>query len=303
MTVADSARLNRDFGIPKQLVFIDGPSGPRAHVNNQHATATIEMQGAHVMLYQPRNQLPVLWLSVYGKFAPGKSIRGGVPICWPWFGPHASATAYPSHGFARTVMWEVAAVHSNNDGATRLELHLPAASKNIQQWPYLSEVALHITVGDRLELALITRNTGDQAFVLGDALHTYFSVKDTRSISIQGLEGCPYIDKVDGSKRKIQSGDVTITAEMDRIYLDSTKDCVIFDPGYKRLLRIAKRNSRSTIVWNPWVEKAEKMGDLGPDGYLHMVCVESANADADVVTLAPGKEHQLQVTYSVESLV
>ena len=303
MTVADSTRLNRDFGIPKQLVFIDGPSGPRAHVNNQHATATIEMQGAHVMLYQPRNQLPVLWLSVYGKFAPGKSIRGGVPICWPWFGPHASATAYPSHGFARTVMWEVAAVHSNNDGATRLELHLPAASKNIQQWPYLSEVALHITVGDRLELALITRNTGDQAFVLGDALHTYFSVKDTRSISIQGLEGCPYIDKVDGSKRKIQSGDVTITAEMDRIYLDSTKDCVIFDPGYKRLLRIAKRNSRSTIVWNPWVEKAEKMGDLGPDGYLHMVCVESANADADVVTLAPGKEHQLQVTYSVESLV
>ena len=303
MSAADITRLNRDFGIPGQLVFVDGPSGPQVHVNNQHATATIALQGAHVMMYQPHNQQPLLWLSAHGKFAPGKSIRGGVPICWPWFGPHTSAAAYPGHGFARTVMWEVTAVHASKDGATRLELHLPTASKNIQQWPHLSEVALHVSVGERLELALITRNTGDQSFVLGDALHTYFQVSDIRRIAIQGLEGCPYIDKVDDSKRKTQIGGVTIAAETDRIYLDSTKDCVIDDPGYGRRIRIAKRNSRSTIVWNPWMEKAEKMGDLGPDGYLHMVCVESANADADVVTLAPGKEHQLQVAYSVEAIV
>ncbi len=303
MPVADIDRLNRDLGIPKQALFVNGPGGlTQVHINNQHAAATIALQGAHVMTYQPRDQQPVLWLSAHGKFAPGKSIRGGVPICWPWFGPHASAAAYPGHGFARTVMWEVVAVHSDDDGATHLEFRLPTASKNIQQWPHLSEVALHVTVGAQLELALITRNTGEQAFVLGDALHTYFMVSDVRRIAIQGLAGCPYIDKVDGSERKIQTGDVTITAETDRIYLDSTQDCVIHDPGYGRRIRIAKRNSRSTIVWNPWIEKAEKMGDLGPDGYLHMVCVESANADADVVTLAPDKEHHLQVVYSVEAI-
>ncbi len=303
MTGADIDRLNRDFGISKQVIFVSGPGGlPQIHINNQHAMATIALQGAHVMTYQPRDQQPVLWLSEHGKFAPGKSIRGGVPICWPWFGPHASAAAYPGHGFARTVMWEVAAVHSTDEGATRLEFRLPVASKNIQQWPHLSEVALHVTVGARLEMTLITRNTGDQTFVLGDALHTYFMVSDIRRIAIQGLAACPYIDKVDGSKHKIQTGDVTIDGETDRIYLDSTEDCVIHDPGYGRRIRIAKRNSRSTIVWNPWIEKAEKMGDLGPDGYLHMVCVESANADADVVTLAPGKEHHLQVVYSVEAI-
>lgn len=303
MTVAELSRLNGDFGIPQQVLFVSGPGGLiQIDINNQYATATIVLQGAHVMTYQPHNQQPVLWLSAHGKFAPGKSIRGGVPLCWPWFGPHASMTTYPGHGFARTVMWEVTGVHSTNDGGTRLEFRLPAASKNAQQWPHLSEVALHVTVGARLELVLITRNTGDQAFVLGDALHTYFRVSDVRRIAIQGLAGCPYVDKVDGSKRKTQTGDVTIAAETDRIYLDSTGDCVIHDPGYGRQIRIAKRNSRSTIVWNPWIEKAEKMGDLGPDGYLHMVCVESANADADVVTLAPGKEHHLQVVYSVEAI-
>lgn len=303
MTVAELSRLNGDFGIPQQVLFVSGPGGLiQIDINNQYATATIVLQGAHVMTYQPHNQQPVLWLSAHGKFAPGKSIRGGVPLCWPWFGPHASMTTYPGHGFARTVMWEVTGVHSTNDGGTRLEFRLPAASKNAQQWPHLSEVALHVTVGARLELVLITRNTGDQAFVLGDALHTYFRVSDVRRIAIQGLAGCPYVDKVDGSKRKTQTGDVTIAAETDRIYLDSTGDCVIHDPGYGRQIRIAKRNSRSTIVWNPWIEKAEKMGDLGPDGYLHMVCVESANADVDVVTLAPGKEHHLQVVYSVEAI-
>ena len=138
--------------------------------------------------------------------------------------------------------------------------------------------------------------------MLGDALHTYCTVGDVRKIVIYGLEGCPYIDKMDASKRKIQTGGVTIDAEVDRIYLDSERDCLIEDPVLGRRIRIAKKHSRSTIVWNPWIDKAAKMGDFGPDGYLGMVCVESANADADVVSLPPGAEHRLQVVYSVESM-
>jgi glucose-6-phosphate 1-epimerase len=303
MTTIEIDRLNREFGVDKQLRFESGPGDLAvAKINNSHATAMVALQGAHVMTYQPHGQEPVLWLSGHAKFAPGKSIRGGVPICWPWFGPHASEPAFPGHGFARTVMWEVLSAQVTGEGATRLVFRLSATSKNPQQWPYASDVTLTVTIGARLELDLATVNSGSQALVLGDALHTYFTVGDVRKMVIHGLEGCPYIDKVDASKRKIQTGGVTIGAEVDRIYLDSARDCVIEDQVLRRRIRIAKRNSRSTIVWNPWIDKAAKMGDFGPDGYLGMVCVESANADADVVSLAPGGEHHLQVVYSVESM-
>ena len=159
-----------------------------------------------------------------------------------------------------------------------------------------------MVVGAALEIELVTRNLSNNAITIGDALHTYFEVSDVRKLSIHGLEACPYLDKVDGSKRKQQSGPVTISAEVDRIYLDSTADCSIDDPGFKRRLRISKRGSRSTVVWNPWIEKATKMGDLGENGYLNMICVESTNAADDVVTIAPAGEHRLWVRYSVESL-
>ena len=303
MTTADIDRLNRDFAIDKQVRFESGPGGlVVAKVHNAHASAMLALQGAHVMTFQPSGQEPVLWLSGHAKFAPGKSIRGGVPICWPWFGPHASDASFPGHGFARTVLWELLSTQVTGEGATCLVLRLAAASKNLQQWSHPSEVTLTVTIGASLQMTLATRNTGQQTFVLGDALHTYFAVSDVRRVTVYGLEGCPYIDKVDGSKRKIQSGGVHISAETDRIYLESARDCLIEDPGFNRRLRIAKRHSHSTVVWNPWIEKAEKMGDFGPEGYLDMLCVESTNADVDVVTVAPGGEHQLQVEYSVEGL-
>ena len=303
MTTADIDRLNREFAIDKHVRFESGPGGlVVAKINNAHATAMLALQGAHVMAFQPKGQEPVLWLSGYAKFSPGKSIRGGVPICWPWFGPHASDAAFPGHGFARTVLWEVLSTQATGEGATRLVLRLAAASKNLQQWSTPSDVSMTVTIGAHLGMNLTTRNTGQQAFVLGDALHTYFAVSDVRRVVVYGLEGCPYIDKVDGSKRKMQSGGVHISAETDRIYLDSARDCLIEDLGFNRRIRIAKRHSHSTVVWNPWIEKAEKMGDFGPEGYLGMLCVESTNADVDVVTVAPGSEHQLQVEYSIEGL-
>jgi glucose-6-phosphate 1-epimerase len=303
MSTADQSALNQKFAIPGHVFFKQGPGGlVVAEVGNVHATATIALQGAHVMTWAPRGAAPVIWLSRQAKFALGKSIRGGVPICWPWFGPHASESSFPGHGFARTVAWEVVETKALRDGSTRLVFRILPHDATRAQWPHATECLNEITVGRTLGMVLATRNIGSAPITIGDALHTYFHVSDIRRVRIHGLGGCPYLDKVDGGQRKQQTGPVTIGSEVDRIYLDSTADCLIDDPGLGRRIRIHKRNSHSTVVWNPWIEKAAKMGDFGENGYLNMVCVESANAAEDVVTLPAGGEHRLVVRYGVEPL-
>ena len=302
--MADFSTLNARFGLSGQLVFREGSGGLAVvEVANNHGSATIALQGAQVMTWAPRGQAPVIWLSRAAKFAPGKSIRGGVPVCWPWFGPHATDASLPAHGFARTVPWEVIGTQAMTDGGTRIDFRLIKSDATRALWPHSSQLECHVTVGAALEIDLVTRNTDRIAVTIGDALHTYFEVGDIRQVTIQGLEGCPYLDKMDGGQRKQQTGPVTIGAETDRIYLNSTADCLIDDPGLKRRVRIRKRGSRSTVVWNPWIEKSTKMGDFGENGYLNMVCVESANAADDVVTIAPGGEHHLWVRYEIEPLI
>jgi glucose-6-phosphate 1-epimerase len=302
MHSTDVSGLNQRFGIPGALYFREDPSGLIvAEVDIPDARATIALQGAHVMTWTPAGQAPVIWLSPVAKLAPGKSIRGGVPVCWPWFGPHASQPSFPAHGYARAVPWQVLACERHDDGPMRMGFRLVTGEKTVEQWPHQTPVELSLTIGKTLDIALTTQNLGPTPVTVGQALHTYFTVSDIREVTVMGLDGCPYVDKVDGGKRKQQSGPVRFEGETDRIYLDSTADCLIDDPGLDRRIRIAKTGSRSTVVWNPWIEKAERMGDLGPDGYLRMVCVESANADEDGVTIPPGGEHRLWVRYSVEA--
>lgn len=295
--------LNQRLAIPGHVQFKEGPGGlVVAEIANVHAESMIALQGAHVMTWQPRGQEPVLWLSRYGKFAQGKSIRGGVPICWPWFGPHATDASLPGHGFARTVMWEAKETKALPDGATFLRFGLIETDVTRAQWPHPSTAELLVTVGAELRVELITRNTGSAPFQLGEAFHTYFQISDVADMAIKGLEGATYLDKVDNFSRKTQQGSVVIESEVDRVYLDTEADCLIEDRGLKRRIRIVKRGSRSAVVWNPWTEKAEKMGDFGPEGHRGMVCVETANAVDNVVTLAPGAEHSLVTVISVEAL-
>lgn len=297
----DISALNARYGIPGEVSLTERDGGMIVlEVSNPHADASIALQGAHLMTWTPRGVPPVIWLSQDARLAPGKSIRGGVPVCWPWFGPHATEPAFPGHGFARTVRWELVEAERLANGASRLVLRLLQSDATRAQWPHPSELEIHMVVGPTLEIELVTRNTGSALFTVGQALHTYFAVGDVRQVKVHGLDGCPYLDKVDGGARKHQSGPLTIAGEVDRIYLESTADCVIEDPVLERRIRIAKRGSASTVVWNPWTAKAAKMGDLGRDGYLHMLCVESANADSDVVEIAPGAEHRLWVRYAIE---
>lgn len=263
------------------------------------AKATIALQGAHVLTWQPTRQKPVIWLSKAAKFVPGKSVRGGVPLCWPWFGAHASESTYPGHGFARTIPWDLLDARKLPDGRVRLAFEPVLNDAARAQWPHPSTVKYSITIGPELVLGLQTRNIGERPFALGQALHTYFEIGDIGQASVAGLSGCSFIDKVAGGKRKKQKDNVSFSGELDRIYLDTSGCCGIVDPVMKRTILITSTGSRSTVVWSPGPEKAAKMGDFGKNGENKMVCVETANAADNTIILQPGETHRMTAQYRV----
>ena len=301
MTLAD---LTTRFALDGQLRFVEGPGGLLfAEIDNHLGTASLCLQGAHVTTFRPKDQdEPVIWLSEHAKFAPAKSIRGGAPICWPWFGPHATESSFPGHGFARTVMWEVTDTAALESGETRLALSLVESEQTRAQWPCASRVSLEVTVGATLTMTLSSTNLGSTPMQIGEALHTYFQIGDIAAIRVLGLEGSEYVDKVEGGVRKSETGAVTFADEVDRVYLNTEATCMIEDSRLGRRIVVAKRGSRSTVLWTPWRDKADKMGDFGDDGWRRMVCVESANALDNVVSVAPGQTHEMQVEYRAESL-
>ena len=294
-------RLNAQFAIANHVSFAPGQGDlVVANINNADAHATIALQGAHVVTWQPHDQLPVVWVSDHAIYAPGKAIRGGVPICWPWFGPHPSDSSKPQHGFARTQLWHVQHTAITDDGATQVVLALHENDHTLALWPHAFTLELSVIVGASLRIELVARNTGTEEVSCSGALHSYFAVQNVKEITIGGLEGTAYLDKVDGSARKMQDGAITISSEVDRVYVDTTATCTINDPGFGRQIVIAKDGSRSTVVWNPWEAKARALHDFGDDEYREMVCVETTNAADDVVTIAPGAEHMLCAEISVK---
>lgn len=299
-------QLNQDYSLKNSNGSLNFKVGegdiPLVEIYCQHANALISLQGAHLMKWQPTGEDNVIWLSENASFAPGKSIRGGIPVCWPWFGAHESNDSYPAHGFARTEYWRVTGTQQLTSGEIQITFTLETQSLNesIQQmWPHTTIAVYTLTIGRTLTLELTTHNASNHTITLGQALHTYFNVEDVSHTTIYGLEGKNYLDKSDNFKLKTQSGPITITQEVDRIYLRTPDDIIIDDKNRKIIIR--KHGSRSTIVWNPWKEVADKMGDLGKAGYLKMLCVESANAAEDTITIAPGEKYQLRVVYEVEN--
>jgi Uncharacterized enzymes related to aldose 1-epimerase len=293
--------LNSRHALEGALRFTRAENGPTlADIDNAFGQAAIALEGGQILTWAPKGQEPVVWLSPEARYVPGKSLRGGVPVCWPWFGPNGQDAALPAHGFARNKPWQVAASERLADGATRLTLQLVQDEDTARLWPHKAELSLTVTVGTALRIELATRNLGAEPFAITEALHTYFQVSDIGDVSVSGLEGCSYLDKVEGGS-KVQQGAVAIGGEVDRVYPNTTAECVIHDPGYKRRIRVAKSGSRSTVVWNPWAEKGAKFGDMGQDGYRRMLCVESANALEDAVTVGAGETHVLMAEYAVES--
>ena len=303
----DLIDLNNRFAIPFKLRFKALGEGLIAiDINNAHGTASICLQGGQILSWQPVSTAePMIWLSSAAKFAPQTSIRGGIPVCWPWFSAHASDASFPMHGFARTQPWQVKSTRSLDDGSTEISLTLPLTTAMQAMWPHQAQLDMLINVGETLKIALITRNLGVSDFVITEALHTYFSVSDVAQVQVEGLDGIHFHDKAAGWSEGDQVGAISFAAEVDRVYVNTPERCTIVDPAFNRRIHIAKLGSQSTIVWNPWAARAAQMGDLGTDdasGWKRFVCVESANARENAVTVAAGKSHTMAVEYRVEAM-
>jgi glucose-6-phosphate 1-epimerase len=280
------------FAIPDHLRIVPGGGGlPRVEIANRLAAAHIYLHGAHVTHFQPAGAQPVLWLSASSWFADGKPIRGGVPLCWPWFGPHSARKDAPGHGFARLRSWTLSETAQLSDGRTRAVFTLADDAATRALWPHAFRLRYAVTVGRDLELDLRVDNAGDTAFRYEEALHTYLAVDDIRRTTVDGLAGTPYLDKVRDFARVVQDGAVSFSGETDRVYLDTTAACTLAD-GRRRLV-VGKEGSADTVVWNPWIAKAKAMADFGDDEWAGMACVETVNALDHAVVLAPGASHHL----------
>lgn len=294
----DIEKLQEQFTISDHVKITSGKGGwPYVHLENKGATAFISTYGAHVLHYTPEEGTDILWNTPASFFEAGKPIRGGVPVCWPWFGPHASDPSKPMHGFARLAIWDIVKTGMNGNGETELVLSIRDNDYTRGLWPYPFQAWFIVRLGKKLSLTLSVVNNGTEPFTFADALHTYFKVGDASQITIEGLEGCTYLDGTNNNNKIVQTEKVAeIKKEENRRYLDTSSDCIIVDPVLGRKIKVEKQNSNTTVVWNPWINTARSMPDFDDEGYKTMVCVEAANAFNDTVTLRPGEKFEMETT-------
>lgn len=304
--------LNNNYAIPNQLSFFEGNEKkgkfPFIKINNQYASALISIYGGQVLSFQPHAQAKdetskgndLLFLSDKAYYQSGKAIKGGIPICWPWFGADPEGLGRSAHGFARNSLWAVQETATTKKEETQVILSLVDTEETRSIWPYTFNLTLNITVGKTLQLELTSHNTGNKPFTITQALHTYFSVGDISQTRVSGLDGIEYIDTTTREMEIIkQQGDIIIDKEVDRIYTNTSADITLVDESLKRQTHITSSGSNSSVIWNPWKKIAEKMADLNDNDYLHFLCVETTNAASDVIEVQPGEAFCLSVEYEI----
>jgi glucose-6-phosphate 1-epimerase len=295
-------QLNTSHAIPGQLEFIEGKGGfPLIRIDNAKARALISVYAGQVLSFQPADQAhDLLFLSDAAYYQAGKAIKGGIPVCWPWFGPDPEDRGRAAHGFVRNRPWSVRATEALANGDTQIILGLTDSTETRSIWSAAFDLSLEVTVGHGLQVALVTRNTGDQSFTLTQALHSYFSVGAIGQVQVHGLEASDYLDKAGDGGRYIQTGAVRFDREVDRIYLDAPSRLVINDAALGRRINITSTGSHTAVVWNPWADISASMGDLRDDDYQRFVCVETANAATDTVEVMAGGQYRMGAEYQVE---
>lgn len=271
-----------------------GPDYPVLRVRHPRAEARIALHGAHVMEWTPAGHSPVLYLSPTALFLPGEPIRGGVPICWPWFGQHPEDPALGQHGFARSRFWKWHSIAEDDHGVrVRMELSDDAGTHRL--WPHDFHVVADIRIGATLEMRLTTSNTGDHGFRVGGALHTYLRVGDVTRCHVEGLDGADYLDTIGAVRRSRQTGRVEFQMEVDRIYRHS-EGCRLVDESIGRQITLTQQGAKDIVIWNPWIEKGGRLKGLPPDGFRHFVCIETANADGRLPAVPPGGIHEMSAS-------
>lgn len=289
-------QLNNLFAVPDVLSFEEIPGGLTiARVTSELCDATIFLQGAHLVHWQPAGQEPVFYLSPKSELKAGKAIRGGVPVVFPWFGERkGERTDGPKHGFARTSVWELAFA-AVADGDVHLTFIL-SPNDSTRSLGYDSfRLAYELILSTNLTLRLSVANEGDTPFHFEEAFHSYFQVGDAEQVQITGLGDTEYLDKTENDARKRQDEDtLTLHGETDRPYLSTTATVGLQDKAMNRQIAVAKRSSMTTVVWNPWKEGSAKLTDLPEDGWKKFVAVETANALENGITLRPREVHAME---------
>lgn len=280
-----------------------------------HGTAelVVAQQGAHIVSYQVDGDQPLIWSNPGAVFHKGKAIRGGMPICWPWFGnfqrnPQSvqamrqSSEPANAHGEVRAIDWELMGMGEDGE-ALIVEFIQPKAEGQLPGWPHTVGLKLQIRLDAALNVSLVSFNAGSEDVTLSQALHSYFAISDIKQVSIEGLDGVSYLNTLESwEKQNVQAGDITFTGETDRIYQDTPDLISIVDPAWKRRIQIQTIGSNSSVVWNPWIEKTKTFSDMEADGWQNMVCVETANVMGDIVTLKPNDMHVMSVSIWAEPL-
>ena len=287
--------------LPPSVTLIEEPVDyPILVVEHPAATGRIALNGAHVTDWIPDGHDPVLYMSADAVLEVGKPIRGGIPVCWPWFGPNPKDSSQPAHGFVRQMTWEVDVARETEAGVD-IVLKLSDSADTKALWPHAFSARLHVHMGASLQVTLQVTNTDTTTWSMTGALHTYFNVEDVRKVTIHGLHGKQYDECRLSPDKRPQLGTIVIDQEVDRMYI-SDATVIVHDPLWKRELVIEKAGSLATVVWNPWIEKSKRLADLPDEAYPEFLCIEAANAGEDVVTVQPGQEHLLMQRIEVRKL-
>ncbi len=292
--------LNQKFAIDNKVKIVNGKGNlTKVCVETPMASAEIYLHGAHMTSFRQQNQ-ERLWLSPIALFQTDKSIRGGIPICWPWFGPHSTNPNFPQHGFARTSSFTVESIEENSNGEIAIAFLLTSDEKTRMLFPYHFELRVKYQIGEKLGIEIDTRNTDEQAFSLSEAIHSYFKIEDIRQTHLTGLDTTVYIDKLTQQEKR-QQGNLSFDGETDYVFSKSNSELLVEEAG-KTTLRINQQDGDSTVVWNPWIDKAKTMGDFPDDGYFNMLCVEAANT-GDNLIIKPGESHAItqQISFSAST--
>src|SRR5579862_971147 len=283
----------RRFEIPGIAAVVEGNGGlQKVRITSPGAAGEIYLHGAHVTSWKPAGSEEVLFLSSQSRWELGRAIRGGMPICFPWFGDKADDPKAPAHGFVRTKEWQLESIAQAEDGVT-VSMFTQSDGDTKRWWPADFRLVYRVTFGPELKLELVIMNTRKTPLHFEEALHAYFRVGNVLNARVAGLDTVHYIDKTDSNRRKIQQGEIAIVSETDRVYLNTVDAVNLEDPVLRRRTRVTKENSRTTVVWNPWIQKARSLSDFADDEWTQMVCIETSNVSDFGVDLAPGMQHRM----------
>jgi len=297
--VLDATELDRRFGIPEIARVCEGDGGlARVDISSPLAQGEMYLHGAHVTSWRPAGSEEVLFLSTKSRWEEGQAIRGGIPICFPWFRGKADDLHAPAHGFVRTRTWQLYSIVESNAGVA-VTMFTESDEQTRRWWPVEFRLVHRVTFGSELKLELVCINTGKTPLHFEEALHTYNRVADVGTVRLQGLDGTRFLDNADSNREKTQLGDVTIASQTDNAFINTQNAVDLLDPKMGRRIRLEKANSKTTVVWNPWQEGASRLRDLGEGEWKQFVCVEASNIIGAAITLAQGREHTMSAVLSV----